>query len=166
MVNQKRSFSGSLAELFLLKQRVLCAHRWTEKHSEGVQDGGNKRCNVHKSNVDDVDAARLGERVVALIKWTEEAGQITLGLPGDLDLPMAPALVDSLRHAFAVGDSIMVLADAVERISTACIQALVAAGRHATDHSQRFAIVAPSETVIEACSDLGLESWLKQWSHE
>jgi anti-anti-sigma regulatory factor len=102
--------------------------------------------------------------MVSLIKLTEDQGQIRLGLPSDLDLPMAQPLVDSLRHAFARSDSVAVQAEAVERISTACVQALVVATRHATDHNARFAITRPSEVLTEACDDLGLTSWLKQWS--
>jgi len=103
------------------------------------------------------------ESNVELIKWSEEAGLVKLGLPSDLDLPMAPPLVDSLRHAFAVGDSIEVVAEAVERVSTACIQALLAASRLAAEGRQGFVIVTPSEAVVDACTDLGLGEWLKQW---
>jgi len=102
---------------------------------------------------------------VSLIKWTEDGGHVTLGLPDDLDLPMASALVDSLRHAFAVADSVIVEAAAVDRVSTACIQALIAATRLAQQSQQRFSIIDPSETLTTACQDLGLDPWLKQWSH-
>lgn len=101
---------------------------------------------------------------MSLIKWQEEAGQITLGLPEDLDLGMASALVDSLRHALTVGDSVIVMADVVERISTATIQALLAASRLAQHNKQRFVIIAPSGALSGACRDLGLSSWLEQWS--
>ena len=101
--------------------------------------------------------------MVALIKWNEEGGHVKLGLPSDLDLPMAQPLVDSLRHAFTVGDVIEILADSVERVSTACIQALLVASRTAAESRQVFAIVAPSVPFVEACSDLGLASWLNQW---
>jgi len=103
------------------------------------------------------------ENNVALIKWNEDEGHVKLGLPSDLDLPMAQPLVDSLRHAFAVGDTIEILADAVERVSTACIQALLVASRTAAESRQVFAVVGPSASFTEACSDLGLADWLKQW---
>ncbi len=98
-----------------------------------------------------------------LIRWNEEAGRVQVGLPPDLDLPMAQPLVDSLRHAFAVGDTIEILAEGVERLSTACIQALLVASRTAAESRQTFAIVGPSAAFVEACGDLGLADWLKQW---
>ncbi len=101
---------------------------------------------------------------MALIDWNEDEGRVRLGLPPDLDLPMAQPLVDSLRHAFAVGDSVEVLADKVERVSTACIQALLVASRTATESHQKFAITSPSPALSDVCVDLGLTEWLKQWS--
>ncbi|CAK0742425.1 STAS domain-containing protein [uncultured Gammaproteobacteria bacterium] len=98
------------------------------------------------------------------IKWADESGQVKLGMPSDLDLPVASSLVDSLRHGFAVGESVEVLAESVERVSAACIQALVAASRHAADHGQKFVISSPSVVMIDICADLGLASWLNQWS--
>lgn len=103
------------------------------------------------------------ENEVTLIKWHEEAGRIRLGLPSDLDLPGAQPLVDSLRHAFTVGDTVEILADGVERLSTACLQALLVASRTAVEGHQTFAIVGPSPSFVEACGDLGLGDWLKQW---
>jgi len=101
---------------------------------------------------------------VTLIKWSEENGRVHLGLPGDLDLAMAQPLVDSLRHGLGTSDAVTVQADAVERVSTACVQALVAASRHASESGQSFIIAQPSEVLAEACDDLGLSAWLKQWS--
>lgn len=101
---------------------------------------------------------------MTLIKWSEDGGQVRLGLPADLDLPMAQPLVDSLRHAFGTSDTIVVQADAVERVSTACVQALLVATRHALDQGARFTIAQPSEVLALACDDLGLSPWLKQWS--
>jgi anti-anti-sigma regulatory factor len=103
------------------------------------------------------------ESMVALIKWNEEGGHVRLGLPSDLDLPMAQPLVDSLRHAFTVGDVIEVMAEDVERVSTAGIQALLVASRTAAEGRQVFAIVSPSASLVDACSDLGLSDWLNQW---
>jgi len=105
-----------------------------------------------------------GAKALSLIKWHEEDGRVQLGLPSDLDLPMASPLVESLRHGLAVGQDLEILADGVERISTASIQALLAASRHAQDHGQGFAIVAPSEYLREACRDLGVANWLEEWS--
>ncbi|MBY6260560.1 STAS domain-containing protein [Azospirillum sp. 412522] len=102
---------------------------------------------------------------MSLIKWTEgDDGRIRLGLPSDLDLPMAQPLLDSLRAAFKASADVTVQADAVERLSAACIQALVVAARDAAEQGISFAILRPSEILAEACEDLGLAGWLKQWS--
>ncbi len=110
-------------------------------------------------------AAALARRGrLNLIKWSDEGGMVRLGLPGDLDLAMAQPLLDSLRAAFAAAPAVTVEAAGVERVSTACVQALLVAGRHAAEHNQRFVIAQPSESLTEACEDLGLAPWLKQWS--
>lgn len=101
---------------------------------------------------------------MSLIKWSEEGGQVRLGLPGDLDLAMAQPLLDSLRHALSAGGDVAVLADGVERVSTASVQALLAASRAAAEAGVRFAILRPSEVLVETCDDLGLAGWLKLWS--
>lgn len=107
---------------------------------------------------------------VTLIKWSQEgdgedaARSVRLGLPGDLDLAMAQPLVDSLRAGFQAAPRVTVEAAEVERVSTACVQALLVAARHAAEHNLAFAIARPSEALVEACDDLGLGIWLKQWS--
>ncbi|MBI1208711.1 MAG: STAS domain-containing protein [Azospirillum sp.] len=98
------------------------------------------------------------------IAWQERSGEIRLGLPADLDLALAPPLILNLRRGFTVGDGIEVDGSAVEYVSTACIQALVAASRHAESSGQRFAVTSPSRVLTAACSDLGLDGWLRQWS--
>jgi len=100
------------------------------------------------------------------IDWQEQDGLIRLELPGELDLGMAAPLVDSLRHGLASGRQIEVKAEAVDRISTACLQALVAASRQAAEGDQEFSLVAPSAAMIESCGDLGLDGWLERWSKE
>lgn len=101
---------------------------------------------------------------MSLIKWNEDGGLVRLGLPGDLDLPMAQPLVDSLKHALSTADAVVVQAEGVERVSTACIQALLVASRHAADQGLTFTLSGPSEVLAEACDDLGLGAWLKRWS--
>lgn len=100
------------------------------------------------------------------IKWNEEGGTITIGLPGDLDLAMSGPLTESLRSALAAGKPVVVNADLVERISSAPIQALLIASREAAQQNQSFAIHRPSEVVSETCDDLGLAGWLEQWSQQ
>jgi len=98
------------------------------------------------------------------IRWIEEADQIRLGLPADLDLPMAQTLLDALRHALNTPRAIRVDAEAVERVSTACAQILVAASRSAVERGVNFAIIHPSDALVELCADIGLADWLRRWS--
>ncbi len=101
---------------------------------------------------------------MTLIKWSEEAGRVRLTLPSDLDLPMAQPLLDSLRAAFAAANDVTVQADAVERVSAATVQTLVVAARDSAARGAAFVIATPSDSLTEACEDLGLQDWLKQWS--
>ncbi|CAO3415594.1 STAS domain-containing protein [Azospirillum argentinense] len=101
---------------------------------------------------------------MTLIKWSDEGGTVRLGLPSDLDLAMAQPLLESLRAGFAASQTVIAEAAAVERVSTACVQALLVASRHAAEQNRTFAIAQPSEVLAEACEDLGLDGWLKQWS--
>jgi chemotaxis protein CheX len=102
--------------------------------------------------------------LLPLIHSEEDAGKVTLSLPDDLDLPVAVPLVESLRAAFNEYSDIVVIAATVERASTAAVQALVAATRHAEFSGQRFAIAAPSDVLTDVCNDLGLAGWLEEWS--
>ena len=101
---------------------------------------------------------------MTLIKWSEEAGRVRLTLPSDLDLPMAQPLLDSLRAAFAASADVTVLADAVERVSAACVQTLVVATQDSAARNAAFFLASPSESFTDACDDLGLQGWLTQWS--
>lgn len=98
------------------------------------------------------------------IRWVEETDQVRLGLPTDLDLPMAQPLVDSLRLAFSQPRAVRVDASEVERVSSASVQVLLAASIQASEHGTAFVIARPSESFTEMCATLGLADWLKQWS--
>jgi chemotaxis protein CheX len=101
---------------------------------------------------------------VTPIRWMEEADEVRIGLPADLDLPMAQMLLDSLRHAFSTPRALRIEAEGVERVSTACVQILLAATQQATERGVVLVIVRPSAALSEICDDLGLADWLKQWS--
>lgn len=103
---------------------------------------------------------------VSLIKWSEEGDAILIGLPGDLDLGMAGPLAEALRCAAGQDKPVRVIADKVERLGAAPVQALYAASRGAALSGRKFTLVGPSETFVETCDDLGLANWLKQWSEQ
>ena len=118
----------------------------------------------HSADVIDVWENRKLADLLPLIHSEDDAGKVTLSLPDDLDLPVAVPLVESLRAAFNEYSDIVVIAATVERASTAAVQALVAATRHADFSGQRFAIAAPSDVLTDVCTDLGLAGWLEEWS--
>lgn len=101
---------------------------------------------------------------MSLIKWSDEGGDAQIGLPGDLDLGMSGPLLEALRHALAQKKPIRIVADQVERLGAAPLQAIYAAAKQAAQNGQGFVIAKPSEVFIEACGDLGLADWLKKWS--
>jgi anti-anti-sigma regulatory factor len=78
-----------------------------------------------------------------------------VALPAILDLAAADALCRDLRDAMDLGD-VEVDARAVERISTPCIQLLLAAARSAAERGAALRIVAPSAPLSTAIVELGL----------
>jgi hypothetical protein len=86
-----------------------------------------------------------GVAVLPLMPAIDNPGVVTLELPDDLGLSAAPA---------------------VARVSTAAVQALVAASRQATANGQHFVITNPSDVLTDMCADLGLGSWLDDWSDQ
>jgi chemotaxis protein CheX len=86
---------------------------------------------------------------------------ITCTLPQILDLTAAKPLHDSL--AAMLGDHTIILdANAVERMSTPCAQVLLAAGR-ACSLGGSFRIVRASAVFQTAIADLGLQSEFSEW---
>lgn len=77
---------------------------------------------------------------------------IPLVLPADLDLAAATPLRETLLAATpsALDGS------AVAAVSTAAIQVLLAARRHAEAHGRPLRLVAPSDALADAIADLGL----------
>ena len=82
-------------------------------------------------------------------------------LPSLLDIKAAPALVDSLRqYAAAASDGVKLDGQLVERISTLCLQALVAIAQDTQVRGLQFQLRQPSPVLATAIADLGLASGL------
>ncbi len=96
------------------------------------------------------------------LKWQQHNGLVHIQLPADLDLAMAGDLYEGLRRALETGDQIEIAADAVERVSTACIQTLLAASRQAGLTGRVLSITDASDVLQEACQSLGLGGWLEE----
>ena len=83
-------------------------------------------------------------------------------LPQILDLTEAQNLRDSMIRASAE-HSIVLDASGVERMSTPCIQVLLAAGRAAEISRKPFKIVNASDVFRSAIDDLGLHAEFSNW---
>jgi anti-anti-sigma regulatory factor len=81
-------------------------------------------------------------------------------LPPDLDLTRADALHAALLPCIGQDAPLVIDGHAVDRISTACLQVLVAACVTARGRGQGFAMLAPSAKLGKAAQDLGLSAWL------
>ncbi len=89
-----------------------------------------------------------------------------LTLPAVLDLCAAEPLKAAFEEALGGGRPLTVDAESVERLSTPCIQILIAAEAGAKAAEQPFKLAKPSDAFIDTFSDLGVFSLLKQWDIE
>jgi len=81
-------------------------------------------------------------------------------LPASLDRLAAESLCHGLQEQLLAGEPVRLNGSQVERVSTACIQVLLAAARSAAVREVPFAIDAASATLAEALNDLGLAGTL------
>jgi anti-anti-sigma regulatory factor len=87
-------------------------------------------------------------------------------LPADLGLDAAAALKASLQEEMASGGAIVVQADAVEKITTPCVQILLAACLESARQQRDFRLDNPSDTLRRALGDLGIAHFFdKQQEH-
>ncbi|NNE22763.1 MAG: STAS domain-containing protein [Rhizobiales bacterium] len=83
-----------------------------------------------------------------------------------LDLRAAPPLKAALLRALDKQRPLTLDAGSVERLSTACIQLLVACGMAFKSAGLDLTLNEPSEIFSAAFADLGLEPELQQWINE
>jgi anti-anti-sigma regulatory factor len=83
-----------------------------------------------------------------------------LPLPPRLDLTQADALHGELQCHLAQDEAIRIDGSAVELVSTACVQLLVAVAVTAHAHGRTFELMAPSRILSHAARDLGLSACL------
>lgn len=83
-------------------------------------------------------------------------------LPQMLDLVQATHLRDDMVRLVGA-DELELDAAAVERMSTPCVQVLLAAGRAAQASKKTFKIINASEIFRTAIADLGLQSEFGKW---
>ncbi|WP_311982466.1 STAS domain-containing protein [Bradyrhizobium japonicum] len=92
-------------------------------------------------------------------------GELVAGgyrLPSQLDLTSARKLKDDIGSRLAAG-AVVVDAGAVDRLSTPCVQVLVAAALAAASANVPFRIANASEVFRAAVVELGLETQFRNW---
>jgi anti-anti-sigma regulatory factor len=90
--------------------------------------------------------------------WNEPAQPdgAALCLPPSLDLTRADALRSELLACLARGGPLQIDGSAVDRVSTACVQLLVAASVSVRERGGIFELAMPSAVLRHAIRDLGL----------
>ncbi|SOD90210.1 STAS domain-containing protein [Caenispirillum bisanense] len=102
-----------------------------------------------------------------MLSVTSDGDRAVVTLPGTLDNGVAAPLKEAFLEALAAGKPVLAVeAGAVERLSTACIQVLIAAGRAAAEAGREFVVMRPGEPLIAAFDDLGLFSVMMGWRIE
>jgi anti-anti-sigma factor len=101
-----------------------------------------------------------------MITCDEDGGRARVTLPGALDTAVAAPLKDALAEALERGLPVVVDASDVARLSTACIQVLIAGGRATADAGRAFIVIRPSEALVAAFDDMGLFPVMMKWKIE
>ncbi|MGB0682182.1 MAG: STAS domain-containing protein [Magnetovibrionaceae bacterium] len=93
-------------------------------------------------------------------------GEVLIRCPGVLDIDSAADLRSAFLDALGKEGRVLVDMSAVERVSTSCIQVLIAAEEAISAASREAALKAPQEAVVQAFDDLGLFASLLKWKVE
>ncbi len=86
-----------------------------------------------------------------------------LKLAAAMDIRAADPLLQTVQEALAGGGKIVIEASAVDRLSTPCVQVLIAALQHMEQNGIPFVLKSPSDAFVSAFDDLGLFSYLMKW---
>ncbi|MGE5503587.1 MAG: STAS domain-containing protein [Actinomycetota bacterium] len=94
----------------------------------------------------------------------EVNGRLEVDLPAVLDLPAAADLRDTLLDALARDSAaeVALKAGAVERLSTACVQVVLAAAAGFAAAARHIEIDGPSEAMVLTFRHLGLAAELEK----
>ena len=99
-------------------------------------------------------------------KLTTRKGTSRIDLGSVLDIRAAEPLKEVLRKALSKGKPLTLDAGSIERMSTPCIQVLIAAAAVMKQAEAVFTLARPSDAFIESFNELGLFPVLKQWDIE
>lgn len=93
-----------------------------------------------------------------------KAGESRLKLPATLDLAAAEDFHAACLEAAAAQGDFHLEGQDVAKVSTACLQILVATDRKLEEGGGSIVIEDPSQTLSDALLDLGMNSYLDKWS--
>jgi anti-anti-sigma regulatory factor len=89
----------------------------------------------------------------------------TIDLPAISDIAVCSELQNQLLDAFAQKHDSMVTAHSVRKVSTPCVQIIVAAGLEAERRGLGFALGDMSAVFRDAFGHLGLSEYLERWGN-
>jgi anti-anti-sigma regulatory factor len=100
-------------------------------------------------------------------KWVEQKENQESGivLPARLSINSAAELRKNLMNLLDGNGSIEIDASEVERITTPCIQIIIAMEKSTASAGRKFKVVNPSAAFSDAFATLGLSSYLQSWSN-
>lgn len=104
--------------------------------------------------------------VAETVVVTEQEQDTRVSLGAVLDIRSAAVLRDGLLKAIQSGKTVVVDAGQVERMSTPCVQVLLAAGKTIEAANGRISLTHASDGFVAAFSDLGLFGSLMSWQAE
>ncbi len=87
----------------------------------------------------------------------------TFQLPSILDLLAAEGLKDKVVSILDGGESLVLDASEVSRITTPCVQILIAASTELQANHNDLKLAASSQVFEDAMRDLGFENFLNSW---
>lgn len=99
-------------------------------------------------------------------KLTTRKGVSRINLGDVLDITAAASLKAVLLKALDKGQPLVLDAGSVERLSTPCIQILLAGATALQTADLAFTLLRPSDAFIDSLNELGLFPILKQWDIE
>lgn len=92
------------------------------------------------------------------------AKQLSYTLPREMDLLAAEGLKADLVKLLQDDGNLVIDGSSVERLSTPCVEILVAADAAFTETQRTFEISNPSASLCEAMETLGLATNIEKWS--
>jgi anti-anti-sigma regulatory factor len=110
---------------------------------------------LHSAVVGKRIAADLAHHTLGAPMTHETPGSVHL--PPSLDLSEAELLCRELRAQILAAETIVLEGSQVERVSTPCLQILLAAFKSSESRGLSFRLDAPSKVLTDALADLGLE---------